>query len=102
MINEILNKNKQTVRPKVICADGFRISIQASEYHYSTPRVNAAIYTHVELGFPSGPPTAEIMEYAEDPEDPTGTVYGYVPIELVYELLKLHGGFLYYDIKCIN
>lgn len=78
--------------PKIHCVDGFTISMQCSEYHYSTPRNNTGPYTHVELGFPSARPTEEIMEYVEDADDPTGTVYAYVPIELVVDMLVLHGG----------
>ena len=32
------------------------------------------------------------MRYCEDPETPTETVYGYVPIELVETLIAAHGG----------
>jgi hypothetical protein len=32
------------------------------------------------------------MDYAEDPKDPTGTVYGYVPILYVKEWIEAHGG----------
>jgi hypothetical protein len=32
------------------------------------------------------------MEYAEDPDNPTNTVYGFVPIELVEQLIENHGG----------
>ena len=30
------------------------------------------------------------MEYAEDPENPTETVYGYVPSEVVQAVLDKH------------
>jgi hypothetical protein len=36
----------------------------------------------------------ELMEYAEDPVDPTGTVYGWVPVELVNKLIDKHGGII--------
>ena len=79
-------------REHAICKDGFHISIQASEYHYCSPRVNGADgYETVELGFPNREDIL-IMEYAEDPDDPTGTVYGFVPIEIVNQLIEKHGG----------
>ena len=64
---------------------GVTVSVQASSTHYSLPRVDYAPngVTHVELGFPSVVPPDYIMEYAEEPDAPTNTVYGYVPIELV-------------------
>lgn len=32
------------------------------------------------------------MEYCENPENPTDTVYGYVPIEVIEEIITKHGG----------
>lgn len=80
------------VRPAVICKDGFQISIQASESHYCTPRTNTEKeYTAVELGYPSEPDDI-IKEYAEDSDQLTRTVYGWVPVTVVDELLEKHGG----------
>ena len=82
----------QTVRPFVIMADGFTVSIQASETHYCEPRANEMkFYSEVELGYPSA--TDElIVKYAEDQENPTDTVYGYVPTSIVDKLIEKHGG----------
>ena len=39
---------------KVVCADGFTMSVQASEFSYCSPRENSALkYNEVEVGFPS-------------------------------------------------
>ena len=63
--------------------DTDKVSIQASENHYSKPRQDSAIYTHVEIGFPSFHFSKEFIDkYAEDTNEPTETVYGYVPLEL--------------------
>lgn len=81
-----------STRPKVICKDGFKISIQASEVHYCSPRTSeVVIYDEVELGYPSEKESL-IMEYAEDDGDPTKTVYGFVPVEIVDKMLEKHGG----------
>jgi hypothetical protein len=32
------------------------------------------------------------MQYCEDPQDPTGTVYGYVPVQVVTNVIVKHGG----------
>lgn len=74
------------------CKDGFKISIQASRTHYCSPRTDTGPWYKVELGFPSAEPEFGIMEYAENPEDPTGTVYAYVPISKVEQLVNYHGG----------
>lgn len=80
------------IRPGLTCNDGFEVSVQASMYHYCSPRVNgAAVYDEVELGFPNMEDSL-IMDYAEEPDRPTDTVYGYVPVSIVNELIEKHGG----------
>lgn len=32
------------------------------------------------------------MAYAENPDEPCDTVYGYVPVEIVCQLVEKHGG----------
>lgn len=103
-INQYLESHKQIkqltsgyqireLAPRVTCADGFVMSVQVSSSHYCTPRIDDAVeYDSVEIGFPS---EAEplIMSFAEREEDPTGTVYGYVPVSIVDEVIAKHGGF---------
>jgi len=79
------------IRPKIICADGFTVSVQASLTHYCSPRDNYGPYSEVELGFPSQE-EPDIMDWAEDPDAPTGTVYGYVPVTVVAAVIDKHGG----------
>lgn len=83
------------LRPRIVCSDGFIISVQASYFHYCTPRNNSGPYSHVELGFPSD--FDEILfEYSEDASelsDMTQTVFPYTPLEVLYESLKTHGDF---------
>lgn len=82
----------QDQAPRIHCADGFNLSVQASETHYSSPRENGAYPYHlVEVGYPSGE-IPEIMEWCEDPAKPTDTVYGYVPTNIVNEVIHAHGG----------
>ena len=83
----------QSVRPRIECNDGFSMSVQASAYHYSDPRENGlfSVYNSVEIGFPSEEEYL-ILEYAEEPNKPMTTCYGYVPVTLVDEVLVKHGG----------
>lgn len=76
------------------CADGFTLSVIAGAGAYATPRDGLGPYVAVEVGFPSGRPEpwSEWEGYAESPDDPTDTVYGFVPVEMVEALLALHGG----------
>jgi|ETNvirnome_6_100_1030635.scaffolds.fasta_scaffold20890_3 hypothetical protein len=81
---------------KVICADGFSVSVQANEGAYCTPRQDSAEqYTEVELGFPSAPEELImdwIESYGDPPPDPTGAVYPYVPVSVVTNVIAKHGG----------
>lgn len=76
---------------RITCVDGFSLSVQATSGAYCGPRKNTGPWFSVEVGFPSAKPEL-IMGYAEDEENPTDTVYAYVPIKLVEELISLHGG----------
>lgn len=79
---------------QVICASGLKMSVQASAYHYCTPRESEGPWTHVEVGFPPARVEA-LMPWMEDwgDTDPTQAVYGYVPIEVVAQVIADHGGF---------
>lgn len=86
------NKGNRTPAECIECKSGLRLSVQAGDFLYCSPRINDAdFYTHVEVGFPSEK-IEELMPYCEDHDDPTGTVYGYVPIELVATIISRHGG----------
>ena len=77
---------------RVKCADGFTMSVQANKTAYCSPRASdAQRYELVEVGFPSEKEEL-LTEWAEDPGDPTNTVYGYVPVETVSLVIAKHGG----------
>lgn len=79
------------VSKRIQCVDGFSLSVQASMCAYCSPRSNIGPWYEVEVGFPSAEPEL-IMQHAEEPSIPTETVYPYTPIELVEQLIELHGG----------
>lgn len=83
-----------THRMRVMCRDGFSVSVQASHYHYCDPKQDSGPYTQVELGYPSNRTNDEVHSYAEfcGTTDPTETVYPYVPADAVMRLLDEHGG----------
>ena len=83
--------------PKIICSDGFTMSVQVGYSLYSTPKKVAKRYSAVEIGFPSEPEElikeyAEFAPFDEDTTDYTDTVYPYVPVAIVDKVLKKHGG----------
>jgi len=65
---------------------GFTFSVQASSTHYCTPRENEGPWSTVEVGFPDRK-IKELMPYVEDEDEPTETVYAYVPITLLNRVL---------------
>jgi len=77
---------------RIRCADGFNMSVQANEGAYCTPRIDfAANYTEVEVGFPSQKEDL-LMKWAESPDSPTETVYGWVPRTVITLVVAKHGG----------
>ena len=80
--------------PKLTLKDGTTLSVQASAFNYSTPRKNISdntLYSEWEIGFPSVE-IPEINSYAEDSENYTETVYGWVPYEVIQKLINSRGG----------
>ena len=45
----------------------------------------------VEVGFPSEEEPL-LMDYCEDKSEPTHTVYAYVPVQVVTNVIAKHGG----------
>ena len=83
--------------PKIVCVDGFEMSVQVGHSLYSTPKKVAKRYSAVEIGFPSErePLIEEYVElgiFEEESVDYTDTVYPYVPVKIVNKVLKKHGG----------
>lgn len=101
------------------CRDGFVFSVIAGAGTYCTPRPDTSVYigkpfvpswlaqvpgdypgpyTHVEVGFFTGRyprPWKLWRRYCDDRKFVGArlvSVYGYVPVGLVYDLIKLHGG----------
>lgn len=101
----------------ITCKDGFTVSVIAGGGTYCTPKPTFCAcyagepkfpsfsdevdceyhgpYWEVEVGFPSARPEpwGEWERYWDDAgSDPTQSVYSFVPIQLVYELIRRHGG----------
>jgi hypothetical protein len=96
-INKYIQENRSFDCPtrlvkEVVCQDGFRMSVQAGPSLYSSPRDWADEYTEVEVGFPSQM-EVWLMPFIDEPDaDPTDTVYGYVPVETINQIVEDHGG----------
>ena len=70
---------------------GLNMSVQVGEFMYCSPRSNVGPWHEVEVGFPSTK-IDKIMDWAENPDNPEKTVYGYVPINLIDEIIEENGG----------
>ena len=81
------------IRKRIVCPDGFSISVQASSFHYCSPRENnMEWYNEVECGYPSTEDISDdLKRYAETGGNFTTTVYGFVPIDIVIKELNRHG-----------
>ena len=100
-INEFIQKHRKveklglgmsrTYTPHVICKDGFKMSVQAGQSLYSTPKDVADDYEEAEVGFPSTEETL-LTTYAEDNDNLCDTVYGYVPCSIIDQVIEKHGG----------
>ena len=76
-------------RSRLECRDGFSMSVQASVYHYCYPRVDESpFYIQAEVGYPSE--WEELLR--EWHEGGVNGVYGYVPIDVINEVILKHGG----------
>jgi hypothetical protein len=100
IINEYFKKNPQWPRPALECADGFEISVQAHYGAYCQPRPSrdgqlVDEFHKVECGFPNQE-VPELAEWKDGDKDNRGSdtesVYAYVPISAVVELIEKHGG----------
>jgi hypothetical protein len=92
----------RTVNLRVVCADGFSVSVQASNMNYaedSHPSGKAAYwrgldaepvypFTSFEVGYPSADPEPVDVWAEYD----NGGVWAWVPRQVVADLLDLHGG----------
>ena len=100
-INEFIQKYRKvrklvpgmtkTYNPHVICKDGFKMSVQAGQSLYSTPKDVADDYEEAEVGYPSTEESL-LTTYAEDNDNLCDTVYGYVPCSIIDEVIEKHGG----------
>lgn len=88
-------KHEHFIIPRVVCADGFSISIQVNKSNYCGSengyREFGRTWTLVEWGFPSEEIDGEKYN-AEGLVEPTTDSVGSIEIEVIEELLDEHGG----------
>jgi hypothetical protein len=82
--------NRKGLSGRVYCADGFNVSVQAMYGSYAEYDDEKGVLVSAELGFPSE--LDPIIAYHAEEKGTTETVFGYVPVELIAQLLINHGG----------
>ena len=94
-IQEFLDKTHPTekeLRPRIICNDGFSMSVQAGKETYSMPsEAGKTGFSSVEIGYLNEEEEL-LFGIAENEENYTDTIYPYIPVELVNEIINKHGG----------
>ena len=97
-----LTSDRYFIVPPVTCKDGFTMSVQHSSLHYCIPRIDFAErqgytdgfeFAAYEVGYPSEKEDI-LIPFAENPDDPTNTVYPFVPQQIVEQVAEMHGGLL--------
>ena len=94
--------HRTVLAPRIVCKDGFSVSVQAGSCMHSEPREDGLFeYDSYELGWPTER-VKLLDDYAEyvydDPDtDWTHMVYTYVPKAVVNKLIRRHGGIV--DVK---
>ena len=87
--NQTLSERLSEQKIKQMCFGDLKLSIQASEYHYCSPRKDCDYYYEVEIGFPNFNFSEDfILKYAEDKDTPQDTVYAYIPISVLSKELS--------------
>lgn len=90
-VNTFLAQTAGPVRPRLVCADGAMLSVQASTAHYCSPRNDEGPWGLVEVWCitgPSGRPVYPRSFGSGGKENP----YGWLPVALVNKFIHRHGG----------
>lgn len=100
-LNKVLNRHQFSYKSvtghrvffAVICKSGLKLSIQASQGHYCSPKktLPAENYSAFEIGYPSKV-VKELHDYAENRYDLLNTIYGWVPVSVIKKIIKRNGG----------
>ena len=99
-MNDNLYESRPLTRNAIICKDGFTMSVQASNHHYCSPRINdAKAYLEVEIGFPNKRESllnkyVEGVNRYDDDSNFTEAIYPYTPAEVVIKVIMKHGGMI--------
>ncbi len=89
-VNAHFAKHPVRVRPRIVCADGWSLSVQAGPGLYSNPKEDADHYSLVEVGYPERADGSAY--YPRQFGEWSGGVCGWVSVTTVNRWIKYHGG----------
>lgn len=75
------------------CSNGLTFSLQTTEMNYCSPRSDIGPWSKVEIGFPNRE-VEKLMPFADDKNRPTETIYGWVPMNIIMEIITDNGGLI--------
>lgn len=80
------------MRPELTCIDGYKLSVQASEFHGSSPRIDGLDeYEEFEVKGITENEIWELQAFVED-ANAKNLVYMFVPGDKIKEVIDNHGG----------
>ena len=87
-----MSKQHKPQYDPIVCKSGLKMSVQASSTHYCDPQDDTGPYTSVEAGYPTEP-VPELIPFIDGmSNDFTESVYAWVPLELVRQVVFVRGG----------
>ena len=81
-VHEHFAKHPGWKRPAIVCRDGYMVSVQASEFHYCSPKATDAERYH----------SVEVWATARNDRPVTIDPEGWVSVEKVNARIARHGG----------
>lgn len=89
-VHEHFAKHSGPVRRHLVCADGTTMSVQASKFHYCSPREDTGPWGCVEVWCIRGPHGRTIYprSFGGGKDEP----YSFVPVSVVNKFIHRHGG----------
>lgn len=84
----------QEVRHSVMCNDGFSMSVQAGKYFQCSPAddLKNGEYQTCEVGNPTYNDPLLLPYIESKDEKPEESIYPFVPVKIIDEIIKNHGG----------
>jgi hypothetical protein len=77
------------IRKNLVCNDGTTLSVQASQFHWCSPRFNDSVsYSKVEVFYISSDVPKCWLEYGDNVDH----TFAYIPVVMVEEFIDSHGG----------